>query len=88
MCAISTLAASSDTTVFRWPYELGSGRKISNNLKEIVIKNMNADGDGGAPMGHKTRTLVFDDLGRLYVSVGSAGNVDKDCTALVSVGST
>ena len=29
--------ASSDTTVFRWPYELGSGRKIANNLKEIVI---------------------------------------------------
>ena len=70
--------ASSDTTVFRWPYQPGSGGKISNNLKVVVVKNMNADGAGGAPMGHKTRTLVFDNVGRLYVSVGSAGNVDSD----------
>jgi len=28
--------------------------------------------------GHTTRTLVFDTQGRLYVSIGSAGNVDSD----------
>ena len=39
---------------------------------------MNADGNGGAPHGHKTRTLAFDNQGRLYVSIGSAGNVDMN----------
>merc|ERR1719453_191679 len=39
---------------------------------------MNANGQGGAPSGHWTRTLAFDATGRLYVSVGSAGNVDAD----------
>ena len=39
---------------------------------------MNADGNGGAPHGHKTRTLAFDNQGRLYVSIGSAGNVDTN----------
>ena len=29
-------------------------------------------------MGHKTRTMVFDNDGRMYVSVGSVGNVDGD----------
>ncbi len=30
--------------------------------------------------GHATRTLVFDGEGRLYVSVGSDANVDRDST--------
>ena len=29
-------------------------------------------------MGHTTRTLAFDAAGNLYVSIGSAGNVDED----------
>jgi len=45
--------------------------------RTTVVRNMNADGQGGAPSGHRTRTLVFDDKGRLYVSIGSAGNVDS-----------
>ena len=39
---------------------------------------MNADGQGGAPRGHTTRTLVFDKTGRLYVSIGSNRNVDEN----------
>ena len=70
--------ASSDTTVFRWPYQSGQKTQSSDASKEIVIKNMNANGSGGAPRGHTTRSLVFDKKGRLFVSVGSAGNVDKD----------
>jgi glucose/arabinose dehydrogenase len=68
--------ASSDTTVFRWPY-VGDGFS-SIGETEIVVENINADGQGGAPQGHTTRTLAFDDVGRLYISVGSGGNVDRD----------
>eukprot|EP00392_Amoebophrya_sp_AT5.2_P008330 g8351.t1 len=73
------LYASSSSTVYRWPYPETSERAAVNDaLREIVVKNINADGSGGAPLGHTTRTIVFDDLGYLYVSVGSAGNVDMD----------
>eukprot|EP01079_Euglenida_sp_SAG-EU17-18_P004105 gene4105-748_t len=44
-----------------------------------VIKNMAADGRGGAPLGHTTRTVAVDPSGlHLYVSIGSAGNIDID----------
>ena len=69
--------ASSDTTVWRWRY-VGGQRTDSTGTREVVVKNMNADGRGGAPQGHTTRTLAFDSKGRLYVSVGSYGNVDAD----------
>jgi len=75
--------ASSDTTVYRWPYIVDKNKNELVNVdeyREIIVKNMNADGQGGAPGGHKTRTLAFDDYGRLYISVGSAGNVDNDST--------
>ena len=68
--------ASSSSAVYRWPYTEGQ-KKISKN-KEIVVKNINADGTGGAPFGHTTRTIAFDKIGRLYISVGSAGNVDRN----------
>ena len=68
--------ASSSSTVYRWPYS--EGQKTASKEKEIVVKNINANGRGGAPFGHTTRTIVFDKRGRLYVSVGSAGNVDRD----------
>ena len=68
--------ASSDTTVFRWPYTGENFESIGT--VEVIVDNINADGQGGAPQGHRTRTLAFDDAGRLYISVGSNGNVDPD----------
>ena len=69
--------ASSDTTVFRWPFASGTRAPITASA-ETVVHSMNADGQGGAPLGHTTRTLVFDAQGRLYISIGSNGNVDSD----------
>jgi glucose/arabinose dehydrogenase len=67
--------ASSDTTVYRWHYTRDF---LLDSDAEIVVENMNADGQGGAPEGHRTRTLIFDEQNRLYISVGSNGNVDAD----------
>jgi glucose/arabinose dehydrogenase len=61
--------ASSATAVFRWPYASGARRAAGD--AEVVVSGI----PGG---GHVTRTLVFDSSGRLYVSVGSASNVDVD----------
>jgi glucose/arabinose dehydrogenase len=59
--------ASSATAVFRWAYV--SGQRTAAAAAETVI--------AGIPSGgHTTRTLAFDSSGRLYVSVGSASNVD------------
>ena len=69
--------ASSATTVWRWPYLSGSRTAITA-AAETVVHSMNADGQGGAPGGHTTRTVAVDDSDMLYVSVGSAGNVDPD----------
>ena len=60
--------ASSDTTVYRWPYQDYTADAVGE-VEEVVF-NINADGRGGAPKGHTTRTLAFDDTGRLYISVG------------------
>jgi len=68
--------ASSDTTVYRWPFNSSDTGLIDKRKREVVIFNINADGQGGAPVGHRTRTLVFDKEKRLYVSVGSYSNVD------------
>jgi glucose/arabinose dehydrogenase len=72
--------ASSDTTVYRWRLARGADGTLqdSSATVEVVLRGISADGAGGAPRGHTTRTLVFDDAGRLYVSVGSAANVDAD----------
>ena len=67
--------ASSDTVVYRWAF---SDDFDTIGDIETVVVNMNADGQGGAPQGHTTRTLIFDEAGRLYVSVGSHDNVDSD----------
>ena len=69
--------ASSDSTVYRAPFAARQRTRAPAAGREVVIKNINEDGRGGAPMGHKTRTLVFGPDGRLYVSVGSLGNVDR-----------
>jgi glucose/arabinose dehydrogenase len=70
------LFASSDTQVYRWLYTEGSRTPLPDPI--VVVHNINADGKGGAPMGHRTRTLAFDAVGNLYISVGSMGNVDAD----------
>ncbi len=60
--------ASSDTTIVRYPYK--DGDKVATAPEEVVVHDMPAS-------GHYTRTLAFDSQGRLYVNVGSAGNVDS-----------
>jgi glucose/arabinose dehydrogenase len=68
--------ASSDSMVYRWPND--NTYPLDDEAAVIVINNINEDGNGGAPQGHTTRTLEFDDKGWLYVSVGSSGNVDAN----------
>lgn len=74
--------ASSDTTVYRWPFNHSSSnnQQLFDTIGDptVVIANINANGNGGAPQGHTTRTIVFDTYGRLYISVGSMGNVDPN----------
>jgi len=62
------LYASSPTTVYRWTYTAGQ-RTATGDAETIV--------SGIAPGGHSTRTLLVDSQNRLYVSIGSAGNVDS-----------
>ena len=62
------LYASSDSTVYRWPYT--GGRQPLGAAQTVV---------SGLPTGgHSTRTLLFDGQGRLYVAIGSGSNVDGD----------
>lgn len=82
--------ASSSSTVYRWDASVIAAAQGQDSLesyvqqselsKEIVIRDMNdlPCEDCGAPQGHSTRTLVFDDEGRLYISIGSVSNVDED----------
>jgi glucose/arabinose dehydrogenase len=75
------LYASSATTVFRWKMDITNNTitALAPNNPELIIVNMNADGQGGAPFGHRTRTLAYNTSNsRLYVSVGSGGNVDPN----------
>ena len=61
---------SSQTIVYRWPYTPGQ-RTLITAPSQIVIN--------GIPNGgHDTRTLIFDEQNRLYVSVGSNANVDNN----------
>jgi glucose/arabinose dehydrogenase len=61
------LYASSETTVYRWTYT--AGQRTSTGTPETVVRGI---GTGG----HTTRTLLVDSQNRLYVSIGSASNVD------------
>jgi glucose/arabinose dehydrogenase len=73
------LYASSDSQVYRWPYD-PLAVNVTGDM-EVVIDNMNAGSDnyiGETIAGHITRTLIFDDQNRLLVSVGSMGNIDAD----------
>jgi len=62
------LYASSPSTLYRWPYK-PQDRTVG--AVSVVISNIPAD-------GHRTRTPTFDSQGNLYLSLGSAGNVDRD----------
>ena len=64
--------------MWRWKYEWGESESAVTGDRETVVINIDKDGKGGAPLGHTTRTLIFDDQGRLYISVGSNENVDED----------
>jgi len=73
------LFASSDTTVYRWPYTAAARADLGPYTE--LINGISADGNGGAPRGHTTRTLKVDTSvagGRLFVSVGSNRNIDQD----------
>ena len=75
------LFASTSDEVWRWPYSPGDWKDLGPG--ELVIRNMDqytGDTEGGlsSPTGHTTRTMVFDNQGRIYISVGSLGNVDED----------
>ena len=71
------LYASSAATVYRWPFP-ASADEVDSPTKLIVNMNAKQRDDLGAPNGHSTRSLAIDSKGLLYVSVGSAGNVDVD----------
>jgi glucose/arabinose dehydrogenase len=73
------LYASSDSTVYRWVFDNVTFQQLPLSDEEIIVNNINEDGKGGAPLGHTTRTIEFDNEGeQLYISVGSYGNVDPD----------
>lgn len=59
--------ASSQGAVYRWPY--ASGDRTASGPMETVVGNISTG-------GHTTRTLLIDSKNRLYVSIGSASNVD------------
>lgn len=65
--------ASSDVSVFRWPYK--AGQRTAMGSTQVVVSGIPSS-------GHSTRTLAFDSKGRLYVSVGSASNVDTSAQDL------
>lgn len=69
----SFVYASSDSTVYRWAYAKGERR--AQAAAQVVVKDI----PGG---GHSARPLAFDSQGRLYLSVGSAGNVDQGAEQL------
>jgi len=66
--------ASTQSSVFRWAY--APGDRKAKGPAETVVKNMPAG-------GHDTRTLVFDSAGRLYVNIGSFGNVEANTGLLL-----
>lgn len=71
----SYIFASSATTVYRWSYD--SYFNITSPDPTVVVTNISADDMGTPGQGvHTTRTLAFDSVGRLYISVGSMTNVD------------
>jgi len=63
------LYASSSTTLYRWRYTPGMRSNLGSSQAVVT----------GIPSGgHSTRTVTFDNNGRVYITVGSASNVDSD----------
>lgn len=62
------LYASSAIRVYRWPYKPGQFSLINQNTRQIVVNIAQA------PIGHLSRSLIFDSIGRLYISIGSLNN--------------
>ncbi|KAK3241797.1 hypothetical protein CYMTET_48467 [Cymbomonas tetramitiformis] len=60
--AFGSLYASSDTVVYRWAYTEGTRSHLGSPT--TVVHSMNADGNGGAPQGHWSRTLAIDSQAR------------------------
>jgi len=69
------LYASTPNAVYRWSYS--PGRRTAADAPTLVVGGM-------ASGGHATRTLRFDRAGKLYVSIGSASNLDTDPTDLAT----
>ena len=65
------LYVSSPSTVYRYPYTPGQRNPITAAATTVVS---GIPGNGN----HQTRTLVIDAKDNLYVSVGSANNIDTD----------
>jgi len=65
------LYASSSTTVYRWKYT--AGIRADLGPAEVVVKNVPC-------CHHLSRTLVFDESGHFYVTVGSNSNMDPNST--------
>ena len=61
------------TTIYRWAYHPGD--RVAGAAAEVVVKDMPSD-------GHDSRTIVFDDAGRLYVNVGSLSDFDYSDSGL------
>jgi len=72
------LYASSPGQVVRWPYAADSDVTKITEEHEVIITGISEDGNGGAPLGHRTRTIIFDQEGLLYVAIGSNNNIDPD----------
>lgn len=62
------LYATTPTEVLRWPY--ARGQRFTTVAYTQVVTGM-------PPGGHAARAIVFGPDGRLYVDVGSGGNVDQ-----------
>jgi glucose/arabinose dehydrogenase len=45
---------------------------------QVVIQGMSGRGNGGAPLGHYTRTIVFGKDRMMYIGISSLENVDAD----------
>ena len=69
------LLASSDTTVYRWPFRLSAPNSTLSDAPAALVINMPRG-------GHNTRTITIDPISQrwLYVSVGSVGNIDTSPT--------
>eukprot|EP01132_Coremiostelium_polycephalum_P005115 gene5115-6366_t len=68
------LYSSNSTNIMRWKFPVGVGTKHRKSITadpQFLLNNIHST-------GHVTRTLVFDKDDILFMSVGSASNIDPD----------